>query len=46
MMEYVFRKNDIAWLRTWRILLLMNSIYVKTHGGGRNGDKKDGGGIP
>jgi hypothetical protein len=39
MMDYVFRKNDIAWLKTWMLmLLLMSSIYVKTHEGGRNGN--------
>jgi hypothetical protein len=43
MMDYVFRKNDIAWLKMWMLLLfLMTSIYVKTHEGGRNGDQKDG----
>jgi hypothetical protein len=31
MMDYVFMKNDIAWLKMWMLLLLMISIYVKTH---------------
>jgi hypothetical protein len=44
MMDYVFRKNDIAWLKMWMLLLLMISIYVKTHEGGRNGDQNDEGG--
>jgi hypothetical protein len=45
MMDCIFRKNDIAWLKRWMmLLLLMTSIYVKTHEGGRNGDKKYGGG--
>ena len=43
MMDYVFRKNDIAWLKMWMLLLLMISIYVKTHESGRNGDKNDEG---
>jgi hypothetical protein len=38
------QENDIAWLNMWMLLLLMTSIYVKTHEGGRNGDQKDGGG--
>jgi hypothetical protein len=38
------QENDIAWLKMWMLLLLllMNSIYVKTHEGGRNGNQKDG----
>jgi hypothetical protein len=44
MMDYVCRKNDIAWLKMWMLLLLMISIYVKTHEGGRNGDQNDEGG--
>jgi hypothetical protein len=44
MMDYVFRKNDIVWLKMWMLLLLMISIYVKTHEGGRNGDQNDEGG--
>jgi hypothetical protein len=42
MMDYVFRKNDIAWLNMWMLLLLMTSIYVKTHEGSSNGDQKYG----
>jgi hypothetical protein len=45
MMDYVFMKNDIAWLNMWMLLLfLMISIYVKTHEDGRNGDQNDEGG--
>jgi hypothetical protein len=41
MMDYVFRKNNIAWLKMWILFFLffMISIYVKTHEGGRNGDQ-------
>jgi hypothetical protein len=45
MMDYVSRKSGISWLKMWMLLLLMNSICVKSHEGGRNGDQKDGGGI-
>jgi hypothetical protein len=38
------KKIEIAWLKRWMFLLHMNSIYVKTHGGGSNCDQKDGGG--
>jgi hypothetical protein len=39
------KKNDIAWLKMWMLLLLyMASVHVKTHEGGRNDDKKDNGG--
>jgi hypothetical protein len=44
MMDYVFRKNDIAGLKMRMLMLLMISIYVKTHEGGRNGDQNDEGG--
>ena len=44
MMDYVFRENDIAGLKTWMFLFLMISIEVKTHEGGRNGDQNDEGG--
>ena len=44
MMNYVLKKNDIAWLNMWMLLFLMISIYVKTHEGGRNGDQNDEGG--
>jgi len=37
-------KNDIAWLKMWILLLLMISMYVKAHEGGRNGDQNDEGG--
>jgi hypothetical protein len=43
MMDYVFRKNDIAWLKMWMLLFVMISIYVNNHEGGRNRDKKDEG---
>ena len=44
MMDYIFRKNDIAWLKMWMLFLLMISIYVNTYEGGRNGDQNDEGG--
>jgi hypothetical protein len=44
MMSYVFMKDDISQLKMWMMLLLMTSIYVKAHEGGRNGDQNDGGG--
>jgi hypothetical protein len=44
MMDYDFRKNDIVLLNMWMMMLLLtNSIYLKTHEGGMNGDQKDGG---
>lgn len=45
MMDYVIRKNDIAWLKMWMLFFpYMDFAHVKTHEGGRNDDKKDGGG--
>jgi hypothetical protein len=42
MMDYVFKKNDIEWLNMWMMMLfLMNSIYVNTHEGDRNGNRKE-----
>jgi hypothetical protein len=29
------KKNDIAWLKMWMLLLFMTSIYVKIYEGGK-----------
>jgi len=38
------QKKKNSMVKRWMMLLHMNSIYVKTHEGGSNGDQKDVGG--